>query len=239
MKLMSPSPGMLVIIIAFAVVVTSTLLHSRNSEQLDPLVTQETDAFAEDASLTPKSETRLEAFGAQDPSARYAERLRDATALTMSLSLYVLNERITNNHLVPTANVALDGLSKSPLMPPGLSVASSFGVVKSSMGLYYVRYRSTPFGVEVMAVGPQGLLDGPVFVVRVSGSQATQNTATGEQGQGAALFVSPNSDAPVPTPFAPSVEYLKAGWTQEPLRSTPLTPQQLADLQVWLAATVK
>src|SRR5215207_10699058 len=113
LKLLAPSPAMTVIAVAFIGIAASAYLNTRGTS-LEPTVTQ----AAGTTSAAPKSGNpaarAVEAFGADDPAVRYAERLRDASALTMSFSLYALNERVTNQKVLPTVNDVLDGLAKSP-----------------------------------------------------------------------------------------------------------------------------
>ena len=241
-KIMSPSPGMTAILVMCLVVAVSAYLRSRGASELDPRVTQEAAEGSAPQSTLQAAPVRLAAFGAEDPSARYADRLREGSALTMSLSLHILNELFTNKRALPTLEAALDDFAKSPLLPPGLSVVSPKGVVGSQHGLYYVKYRPRPFGVEVTSVGARGQLDGPVFLIRLPESTPLPFPglpASRQMVEGAALFVAPNGDAPVPLPFAPAAAYARAGWKREPFRANPLSPEQWADMQAWLALSLK
>lgn len=175
-------------------------------------------------------------YGDSDPSVRYSDRLRDASALSIAFSLYSLNERLVNRRIPPDINSVLEGMKASGLMPPGLEVVNGVGVVRSPFGICYIRYRPLPYGVEVLSVGARGLADGEVFIIRVP--EAEQPTAMPSPNDGkayATIFTAPMSDAPVPPAFSSSTAFANAGWRQEPLRSAPYSQQQIEELQTWLA----
>lgn len=232
------SPVQIVFAVSMLVVVSSALIRHYTTTTLDPqikLADYQGDGLSAQPTTRPYTATNM---GDNDPAVRYADRLRDASALSISFSLYTLNERMVNNRIIQDNASVLDGLNKSGLMPPGLSVASQSGVVRSPYGLYYIRYRPNPFGVEILSVGGNGLADGEVFIIRLPDSApppAAELAPSQSAGGYATLYTAPRGDTVVPKPFASFKDMESAGWKQEPLRAAPYSPEQVQELKNWLA----
>lgn len=183
------------------------------------------------------------AFADDDPSFRYAHRLSEASSIGIGLSLAAWHDRFTNRRVAATAAdlirlaqaTQLDG---TPLLPPFVNVANPQGVLSTAAGLYYVRYRAVPFGVEVLSVGANGYADGVPFLIRVPERAPTPTGGLPPAqlaGGYASLFTAATVNAYVPPAFADAPVYAAHGWSQEPLRSVPFTQEQLGGLRDWLA----
>ena len=84
--------------------------------------------------------------------ARTAERLREAQALAAAAGLFVVTERGSGRATRGVGDLVA-GLSARKLLPPGLTVGRQEGTLLSSHGTLFVRYRPSPLGVEVVALG--------------------------------------------------------------------------------------
>ena len=173
-------------------------------------------------------------YGDDDRSARYADRLRDAAQIAISLGLYTVRERTASERReIPDIESVIRGLAASPLMPPGARVVSERGILLTQTGAYFVRYRPRPLAFEVLAGGARGLEDGAIFIVRfpeATGTFAREQNAQAQYGSFATVFVAPFQNAPVPLPFSPPDSFRAAGWTQEPLRSAPISASEAAEI---------
>lgn len=232
------SPLTIVLLASGVLLGGSVAVRYFTQETLDPRVKYSGVGGGEVASGQVRRRSVAASFGDEDPAVRYADRLRDGSALSIAFSLYTLNEALVNRRLLLSVGAVLEGLGKSKLMPPGLTVVNGSGVVRGATGLYYIRYRAKPFGVEVLSVGGNGLADGEVFVIRVPEMTKAPNEALAPSqvaGNYAAVFVAPRTDALLPKPFTPASVYLSAGWTQEALRAGPYSEEQFEELRSWLA----
>ncbi|HEX8096716.1 MAG TPA: hypothetical protein VF507_01715 [Pyrinomonadaceae bacterium] len=232
------SPLQIVVAVSMLVLAGSVCLRYFSQRETSPRIKiADYDRAGAESQPSPRPYTAA-TLGDDDPAVRYADRLRDASALSISFSLYALNERLVNSRVIPSVGGVLDGMKSSGLVPPGTAVVNQSGVVRSPGGLYYLRYSPNPFGLEVLAVGAGGLADGEVFLIRVPESgppPATELAPSQLAGGYATLFTAPRADALVPKPFVPASVYAKAGWRQEPLRASPYSPQQAQELKTWLA----
>lgn len=183
-------------------------------------------------------------FADGDRSVRYADRLRDASQIAFACGLYAVRQRTGFARSVPDIETLLGELEKTPLMPPAVTDARVIkyadgrarGVLQTATGLYYVSYRPKPLSFDVLAAGSRGLEDGPVFVVRFP--EATGTIIRGQQqpryGAFATVFLAPPQNAIVPVPFSPPDSYRAAGWAQEPVRSSPVSQDDLAEINRFL-----
>jgi hypothetical protein len=186
-------------------------------------------------------------YGDDSARERYSERLRDASQLAVALGLYTVRERTGSNRVLPNIEAVVDGLQKSPLMPPGFTAERVVkfaggrdprGEFVTATGAYYVTYRARPLAFEILAAGERGAADGAVFVVRFPDPAGTIQTAAQSPpapGSFATVFVAPERNAVVPAPFSPADVYRAAGWGQEPLHATPVTPAEAAEISRFLA----
>lgn len=233
------SPLSIVLTISGLILLASFLIRYYTQAPMDPRVRFNQYQGREVVVASPPRKVGATDVGADDPSVRYADRLRDASALAISFSLYVLNDRLVNKRVLTDLHAALEGLSASSLLPPGMAVISGGGVVRSPAGLFYIRYRPNPYGLEVLSVGARGFADGEVFIIRLpeAGPHPNSELAPSVNAGGyATLFVAPRSpDALIPKPFVPAASFAAAGWTEEALRAAPYSPQQVQELKSWFA----
>jgi hypothetical protein len=239
------SPSAYVFLVTTAIVLLAGAARYKAGQAFDPNVTFE-DGSEQSESATKNAAYKVKAstLGQQDISVRYADRVRDASALSLGLGLHILHERISNNRVIPNVRDVLREFARSDLMPPRMTVLeptrpTEYGLVATPLGLYFVRYRPTPLTIEVLAVGTRGLEDGAVFMIRLPEAQPAPATDIEPQnyaGGYATIFVAPFANAPVPVAFSSSQAYAAAGWRQEPLRTTPFPPEKVAALRNWLAS---
>ncbi len=234
------SPVFFVMLIAGVIVFGAIAVRMARTESVDAHVTYLDGSDTGGSRRAPHERARPQLnLGATDISVLYADRLRDATALSLALGLYILHERISNHHLLIGIGDVIDGINHSDLMPPQMQAATSSGIFSSPRGLYYVRYRSSPLTIEVLACGSRGLEDGAIFIIRLPEAQPipVADLAPSEQAGGfATLFTAPFANAVIPQPFSSAQVFAAAGWAQEPLRATPFSSQQVTELNQWLAA---
>ncbi len=233
-----------VFLVASVFVALSGLIRYAGRNRLDVSVAYQdmSQPQGESRSGARSQEVRASSLGEGDVSVRYADRLRDASALALGLTLHVLHERISNRRILLNSASVLSGFEQTGLLPPQMTIAAqsaqvNYGTVLSPRGLYIVRYRPTPVTIEVLACGAKGLQDGAVFMVRVPEAQAPPVTLEPQQQAGnfASVFIAPMNDAVIPAEFSSAQAYAAAGWRQEPLRTVPFTAEQLNNLRTWLA----
>ena len=187
-------------------------IKERNEYEVVYQETKEKSKTAnEKESAAEKFQSNLEA----DPNFRYAERLREASALALSLSVSELHDRFTAkkiNH--QNLGQVFASTKQKGLLPDIFTVQGTTAV--SPKGAYYVRYSVNPFGIEVVSVGAKGYQDGEVFSLRLPAAGIIQYKSSEEpQLSAAALWVSPSPNTPLPQAFATDDYYLRAGWKKE------------------------
>ena len=193
---------------ATIVVVAALVTSHFRSRAIDPRVTVELGEVA-NGTLAPAGRTVI-ATTIDGEVARTAERIGEATALTLSVSLYAASEQIRG--CAPRgAKDLLSGLAARNLLPPGLALTRVEGNLVSTYGNIWVRYRPEPLGVEVISVGRK-LSDGPALIVRTPDELS-------EKGE-AKLYVAGSLSAVIiPAPFSPAAEVIALGWSPEFLHS--------------------
>jgi hypothetical protein len=159
--------------------------------------------------------------------------------------LFAVRERVQKQKTFADARELLREFGNSELFPPGFTLAeptrpTSYGLLATPRGTYFIRYRPRPLALEILAGGSQGLESGAPFMLRVpeviQPVVAPADPAAPVAGYWATLFVAPASlDAPIPAPFASPAAYLAVGWLAEPLRAVPFTEAQTQELNRWLA----
>lgn len=144
---------------------------------------------------------------------RTEERIREATALATAASLFAAKESL-DKRTPPSVTALLSGVNAAGLLPPGMQLLDSSGVVSSARGQLFVRYRLEPLGIEVVSIGKERI-DGPALLVRVPDD--------GMSGDGARLYLASRLDEiTVPAAFAPEAEVIALGFAPEPLRAAKL-----------------
>lgn len=180
-------------------------------------------------------------FGDDDSQTHYAERLRDASQIAISLALYTVRERMGEKHAVlPDIKAVLDGLDSSPLKPDTVRDMrvvvrpdGALGQIITPSGAYYVSYRPRPLAFDVLAAGAHGLSDGAIFILRLpdaTGQLARGTNEPPQYGAFATVFIAPYANARLPVPFSPPSSFRAAGWSQEPLRSAPFSPAEVGEI---------
>jgi hypothetical protein len=183
-----------------------------------------------------------------DPGTKTTERVREASAIGLGLSLMLVNERLeSNNKVDPDLNAILKRYSSHELFPAGTYLVTPdkpvpFGILTTAAGVYYIRYQPSPLKIEILSSGKKGLEDGSVFVVRLPDTSAVSanlvtsyDSKTIIAGYWATIFVAPDTpNAYLPQPFVGTDVYQRAGWRVEPLRATAYTQEKLATLNNFL-----
>lgn len=161
---------------------------------------------------------QVQAFvaAAEGEVSRTEERIREATALATAASLFAAKESL-DKRTPPSVSALLSGVNAAGLLPPGMQLLGSSGVVSSARGQLFVRYRLEPLGIEVVSIGKERM-DGPALLVRVP-----DNGYSGMREEGAGLYLATRLDQiTVPAPFAHEAEVIALGFAPEPLRAVKL-----------------
>lgn len=154
---------------------------------------------------------------AEGEVSRTEERIREATALALAATLYAANESLAQR-TPPTMNALLAGVNASGLLPPGMHLDDSTGVVRSVRGELQLRYRYEPLVIEVLSVGRERL-DGPALLIRVAQSSIQGKTSADV----AQLYIATRLDEIIlPGPFASESEIITLGFAPEPFRALSL-----------------
>lgn len=215
------------------------LNHSKAQPEFDVYYQTKQNNFK--ANYTKENETTANSPSLADPNVRYAERLREATSLGMGLSIAVLHERLKEKRRADSLIEIVSLAKKRELFPPNLQFDTQGLFAYSNLGAYYLRYRSAPFGLEIVSVGRQGEIDGEVFVLRIPDESGQKITAVESVPQAAfaSLWISPSDSTALPSAFAPASFYKQAGWRLEILRSGEISPEKFAELNNWLRNAAK
>lgn len=250
-----PDPGQFVFAVAGIVIVGAFVLSRFSGDSLDARV-----QFTEDSPVDEFKKTRTQLtsesirLGETDSNLRLAERLREGSSIAIGLGWFLLGERVGDAPKI-TRDVSemMENFSHSPLLPPGCHVLvpvnkTDYGLIETGRGIYFIRYRSSPVAIEVLASGNKGGADGAAFVVRVPDRWASEylasqpmNAAGAKSAGGwASLYIAPeNFNAYIPAPFAAGESYLNTGWKPEPMRIDDFSPEKLAELQNFLESPAK
>jgi hypothetical protein len=147
---------------------------------------------------------------------RTEERIREATALALSASLYAATESLA--HRIPASEeTLLSGVQKAGLLPPGMQLIDNSRLVTSARGALQVRYRPEPLCLEVVSIG-RVRTDGPVLLLRVP-SMISGN----DEPRDVVLYMATRLDEiTIPQPFASEAQIIALGFAPEPLRAATL-----------------
>lgn len=222
------SSGTVVFVTALVVIVLSRVLPFMLGQRIstvDPRVSIENATAGSSTSARPTYQPSTAAMSGE--VARTEERMREATALAVAASLYLLHER-TQGRVPREVSDLLAGVAQAELLPPGLAVNDQPGTLLSAHGTLFVRYRRAPLGVEVVSLGRERG-DGPGVMVRVPDDIGNHD--------GAGVYVATRLEQPViPQAFAASAEVIACGWSSEPLVATQLPVSEQEQLRAWGAA---
>jgi hypothetical protein len=114
------------------------------------------------------------------------------------------------------------------LLPPDMVLDRSGSSVSSSYGVYYVRYRSDPLGVEIVSVG-KGNLSGPPLMVRLPDDEFSQNAMTYYVASKAGGGVT------VPVAFATPAQIFATGWQPVAFKAADVSREEAEKGKRWLA----
>jgi hypothetical protein len=154
-----------------------------------------------------------------------AERLREAAALGVG-GMLLAAQRNLDRAPIATVEGLLGAMESSGLLPPAMSVDERGSTVNSQYGVYYVRYRSQPLGVEIVSVG-KGNLAGPPLLVRLPDSEFSQNALT--------YFVAPTpGEVTVPVAFAETAQVIASGWQPVMFKSKSVSADEAEKGRQWL-----
>jgi len=210
---------MLIMGIVAALIVGSRLLSIALPERsggVDPRVTLTENQAQQIVERQRQQQVRAFMAASDGEVARTEERIREATGLATAASLFAVKESL-DKHVPESVTTLLAKVNNAGLLPPGMQVVESSGVVASARGQLFLRYRAEPLGIEVVSIGKERL-DGPALLVRVPDD--------GMSEYGARLFLATRLDEmTVPAPFAHEAEVIALGFAPEPLRGVKLPNQ--------------
>lgn len=152
------------------------------------------------------------------------ERLREATALSLAATLCA-GSRTLSGHPLGSVQDLLSAVSADGAMPPGLELVDGGTKVRSQVGDYYVRYRQSPLGVEVVSLGT-GKMPGRSFLIRLPDDGADDGLTY--------YAFSKAEEVKVPAGFASMGEVVGAGWLPERFRANQVSAEDLAKAREWM-----
>ena len=194
--------------------VSSVLTHDIGS--VDPRVTLPPNQVQEIRERQRRQQVQAFVSTSEGEVARTEERIREATALALAVSLFSATESLA--HRIPVnVNSLLSGVQRVGLLPPGMQLVDNSGLVSSARGALQVRYRSEPLCIEVVSIGSERT-DGPVLLLRVP-SMIAGKDETGD----VVLYIATRLDEiTIPQPFASEAQIIALGFAPEPLRAATL-----------------
>ena len=148
--------------------------------------------------------------------ARTEERIREATAVALAVSLFASTESLS--HRVPASELALlSGVEKAGLLPPGMGLIDNSSLITSERGTLRVRYRPEPLCIEVVSIGRERT-DGPALLIRVPSMIAGK-----DETRDVVLYMATCLDEiTIPQPFASEAQIIALGFAAEPFRAATL-----------------
>lgn len=139
-----------------------------------------------------------------------AERLREASALAIGGTLVAADQRL-NDRAIETVDGLIEEMYRTEAMPPGIEFNAAKKCLTSEVANYFVRYRQSPLGVEVVSEC-KGQLCGPVLLVRLPDDEFSEGALT-------YYTAPPTGSVPVPAAFSSAADVIKAGWRPEKFRA--------------------
>jgi hypothetical protein len=156
-----------------------------------------------------------------------AERLREAAALGVGTMLLGTQRNLDHNPFL-SVEALLGAMASDGLLPPDMVLDRSGSSVSSSYGVYYVRYRPDPLGVEIVSIG-KGSLSGPPLMVRLPDDEFSQNAMTYYVASKAGGGVT------VPVAFAAPAQIIATGWQPVTFKAADVSPEEAEKGRRWLA----
>lgn len=243
-KFLKPNETMLIMFGIFTVlaIVTGVSMYRRETKFEGNLVYQN---LSSEQRRQAEKMPEIAKVGEDDTSFRLSERIREASAVGLGLSMYLVHERISDNRVL-TLQQMMSEFSKSDLLPPAAVVLfpdrqTDYGIVKTALGAYFVRYSPAPLKIEILSSGFQGLGDGATFIIRLPDTSAASLRVTANSpkvtsaGAWATLFLAPeNENHYIPAPFSPVQTFAAMNWQITPLQQTELSPAKVQELNTFL-----
>lgn len=160
-----------------------------------------------------------------------AERLREAGALGVAVSLSAFATYSATGNPPATTETVLSDLMNRRLVPPGIGIDGLS--LQSELSLISFRYRREPFSFEIVSL-PKDASKGPALLLRFPLLQTEANSVMYFQSSN----VSPER---IPAPFSTTEQLVAAGWSIRRWRgdALPLDESVLHDLreqEAWLKA---
>ena len=155
-----------------------------------------------------------------------AERLREAAALGVGTMLLGTQRNLDHNPFL-SVEALLGSMASDGLLPADMVLDQRESSVSSRYGVYYVRYRSDPLGVEIVSIG-KGSLSGPPLLVRLPDDEFSQNAMT--------YYVAPKAGGgvTVPVAFAEPAQIIATGWQPVTFKATDVSPEEAEKGRQWL-----
>jgi len=139
-----------------------------------------------------------------------AGRLQESAAIALA-GMLVAADRTMNTRPIQDVESLLNQMIAGEAVPPGIEYISSKKCLSSGLADYYLRYRQSPLGVEVISEC-KGASCGPTFLVRLPDDGFSQDAMT--------YYTAPSSgNAAVPAAFVSAAEVIKAGWHPQTFRA--------------------
>jgi hypothetical protein len=155
-----------------------------------------------------------------------AERVREGSALALA-GILCAAQRNLDQRPVGSVDELLIAVRDNGALPPGMSIDVSAKKVTSEYGDYFVRYRVSPLGIEVVSVG-KGALAGAPFLVRLPDDRLNENTLS--------YYVALKHDGvTAPVAFAPGAAIIQAGWMPVRYRANGVSAEDVAKGKQWLS----
>jgi hypothetical protein len=183
---------------------------------VDPRITLPPNQVQEILEQQRRQQVRAFVSVSEGEVARTEERIREATAVALSVSLFAATESLS--HRIPASDIALlSGVEKGGLLPPGMQLIDNSALVTSERGTLRVRYRPEPLCIELVSMGRERS-DGPALLLRVPSMIAGK-----DETRDVVLYMATRLDEiTMPQPFASEAQIIALGFAPEPLRAVTL-----------------
>ena len=183
---------------------------------VDPRITLPPNQAQEILEHQQRQQVRAFVSVSEGEVARTEERIREATAVALAVSLFAATESLAQR--VPVSDRALlSGVKKVGLLPPGMQLIDDSVLVTSERGTLRVRYRLEPLCIEVVSIGRERT-DGPALLIRVPSMIAGK-----DETRDVVLYMATRLDEiTIPQPFASEAQIIALGFAPEPLRAATL-----------------
>jgi len=183
---------------------------------VDPRITLPPNQVQEILEQQRRQQVRAFVSVSEGEVARTEERIREATAVALGVSLFAATESLS--HRIPASELALlSGVEKAGLFPPGMELIDNSVLITSERGTLRVRYRPEPLCIEVVSIGRERT-DGPALLLRVPSMIAGK-----DETRDVVLYLATRLDEiTIPQPFASEAQIIALGFAPEPLRAATL-----------------